>query len=162
STLRSVTSRSNNNPLPTGMGLASWLLGVATTGSGIQLAGPASLQRYHGAYIQDSYKVSPKLTLNYGVRWAFAPPRCERTDRQFYWDDTYVWPWTPTAGWSWDQVLQQVGANPSTTPTPAWLNGGIRGRLALMGTSDYPGRFSNQSHADHLSPRFGLAYEFLP
>ena len=95
-TLRSVTSRSNSNPIPTGMGFASWLLGVTTTGSGIQLAGPASLQPYHGAYIQDSYKVTSKLTLNYGVRWDFEPPRAERHDRQFYWDENYQWPWTPS------------------------------------------------------------------
>jgi hypothetical protein len=162
STLRSVTSRSINNPLPTGMGWASWLLGVTTTGSGIQLAGPASLQRYHGAYIQDSYKVTSKLTLNYGVRWDFEPPRSERHDRQFYWDDSYVWPWTPSAGWSWSSVLQKVGADPSTTPTPAWITNGIRGRLALMGTNDYPGRYSNASHPFHFSPRAGVAYEFLP
>ena len=78
------------------MGFASWLLGVTTTGSGIQLAGPASLQPYHGAYFQDSYKVTSKLTLNYGVRWDFEPPRAERHDRQFYWDENYQWPWTPS------------------------------------------------------------------
>jgi hypothetical protein len=161
-TLRSVTSRSNSNPIPTGMGFASWLLGVTTTGSGIQLAGPASLQPYHGVYFQDSYKVTSKLTLNYGVRWDFEPPRAERHDRQFYWDENYQWPWTPAAGWSWNGVLQQAGVNPATTPTPAWISNGIRGRLALMGTNDYPGRYSTQTHPDHLSPRFGVAYQFLP
>src|SRR5262249_33613795 len=45
-TLRSVTSQSYANPAPTGMGFASWLLGAVTTGSGVQFAGPASLQRY--------------------------------------------------------------------------------------------------------------------
>jgi hypothetical protein len=162
STLRSVTSQSNNNPIPTGMGFASWLLGAATTGSGTQFAGPASLQPYHGAYIQDAFKATTKLTLNYGVRWDFEPPRTERYNRQFYWDENYVWPWTPSPGWSWNQALQQAGVSPSAAPTPAWITNGIRGRLALMGTPGYPGRASTETHPYHFSPRFGIAYEFMP
>ena len=84
-TLRSVTSRSNSNPIPTGMGFASWLLGVTTTGSG-------SVSRSHPCAISWNLssrllQVTSKLTLNYGVRWDFEPPRAERQDRQFYWDE---------------------------------------------------------------------------
>src|SRR5206468_12377337 len=28
-----------------------------------------AFKTYHGAYAQDSWRVSPKLTLNYGLRW---------------------------------------------------------------------------------------------
>ncbi len=77
-------------------------------------------------------KVSPRLTLNLGVRWDFEPPRTERYDRQIYWDSTYKWPWTPTPGWSWDLVRQQAGLNKATTPEPQWITKGIYGRAALV------------------------------
>lgn len=162
STLRSATSQSYNSPPPTGSGYASWLLGIATTGSGSQYAGAASLQTYHGLYMQDAFRVNRRLTLSYGVRWDFEPPRVERYDRQFFWDESYKWPWTPAAGWSWNQVMAQAGVNPANTPQPIWLTKGVVGRAALIGTKDYPSRQSSESHPAHLSPRFGLAYEFLP
>jgi hypothetical protein len=162
STQRSVTSQYYDQPQSTGSGLASWLLGVVTTGSGTQLAGPASLQPYHGAYIQDDYKVSSRLTLNLGVRWDFEPPRTERFDRQIYWDSTYKWPWTPTPGWSWDLVLQQAGLAKGSTPEPEWITKGIYGRAALVGGKDYPGRISQETYPFNFAPRFGAAFQITP
>ena len=136
------------------MGFASWLLGAATTGSGIQLAGPASLQPYHGAYIQDSYKVTSKLTLNYGVRWDFEPPRSERHDRQFYWDENYVWPWTPTAGWSWNEAMQ-TGRRGSGDYADAALDHRRHPRPACFDGDHGLSREDPRpkSHPDHFSPR---------
>ena len=115
---QSGTSQSYLNPGLSGYSFASWLLGEVSQASGNQYGGPASLQPYWGAYAEDSYKVTPKLTVTYGVRWDFEPPRSERFDRQYYWDENYKWSISPDAGWSWNQVLQQAGLNPSTTPTP--------------------------------------------
>lgn len=159
---QSGTSQSYLSPGLTGYGFASWLLGEVNQASGNQYGGPASLQRYWGAYAQDSYKVNRKLTVNYGVRWDFEPPRSERFNRQYYWDENYKWGITPNAGWSWNQVLQQAGLNPANTPTPLWMTNGILGRLALVNTSDYPGTVSQATHANHFSPHTGIAYQLLP
>lgn len=159
---QSGTSQSYLNPGLSGYGFASWLLGEVNQASGNQYGGPASLQPYWGAYAQDSWKITPKLTLSYGVRWDFEPPRSERFDRQYYWDPNYKWPITPDAGWSWAQVLQQAGVNPSSAPTPYWITNGITGRLALINTQSYPGTISQATHADHFAPRLGLAWDFLP
>jgi hypothetical protein len=35
-------------------------------------------QHVHSLYIQDDYRMTPKLTLNLGLRWEFATPRWER------------------------------------------------------------------------------------
>ena len=159
---QSGTSQSYLNPGLSGYSFASWLLGEVSQASGNQYGGPASLQPYWGAYAEDSYKVTPKLTLTYGVRWDFEPPRSERYNRQYYWDENYKWSITPDTGWSWNQVLQQAGLNPATTPTPTWMTSGILGRLALVNTTDYPGTTSQATHADHFSPHTGVAYQFLP
>jgi hypothetical protein len=159
---QSGTSQSYINPGLSGYSFASWLLGKVNQASGNQYGGPASLQPYWGAYAQDSYKITPKLTVNYGVRWDFEPPRSERFNRQYYWDEDYKWSMAPNASWSWNEVVQQAGLNPSTTPEPLWMTNGILGRLALVDTDDYPGTTSQESHPTHFSPHTGIAYQFLP
>ena len=156
---QSGTSQSYLNPGLSGYGFASWLLGEVNQASGNQYGGPASLQTYWGSYAEDSYKVNSKLTLTYGVRWDFEPPRSERYDRQYYWDENYKWNIQPNTGWSWNQVVTQAGLNPATTPEPLWMTNGILGRLALINTQDYPGTQSQASHPDHFSPHTGIAYQ---
>jgi hypothetical protein len=156
---RRPTALYQNDTMGTGSGFASWLMGIATWGSGTQLAGPASLQTYWGSYLQDDIKVSTRLTVNLGVRWDFEPARTERFDRQVAWDPDYKWDWTPNPGWSWDKVLQQAGAQ---FPAPAWVTSGVKGRMAMMGTPEYPMRTWQDVYHRHFGPRLGLAYEVLP
>ncbi len=142
-----------------GMGFASWLLGRANWGQGTQMAGPASLQPYHGAYLQDDIKLTPKLTVNAGVRWDFEPPRTERFDRQIVWDENYKWNWQPNPGWSWANVQKQAGV---TFAQPSWMTNGITGRAARLGTAEYPMRSLQQEYPRHFGPRIGVAYQFMP
>ncbi|MCC6587226.1 MAG: TonB-dependent receptor [Bryobacterales bacterium] len=157
-TERRVTSQYYDNPV-TGHPMASFLLGIASWGQGVQVAGPASLQTYQGAYIQDDFKVTRKLTLNLGVRWDYEPPRTERFDRQIYWDPSYKWNMQPNAGWSWDAAQREAGIN---FAAPDWISKGIYGRAALMGTQDYPGRTLQKTYSYNLAPRIGFAYQVLP
>jgi len=160
STQRSVTSQYFDTPT-TGSGFASFLLGDVIWGQGTQFAGPASLQTYHGAYVQDDIKLTSKLTLNAGVRWDFEPPRTERFDRQIFWDKNYQWPVTPSPGWSWDLVQQAAGV--TNAPKPGWLTQGYElGRVAMLGTKEYPGRQSQATYGRHFAPRLGVAWQFLP
>lgn len=158
---RPVTQMNALNFDGSGSGYASFLLGLTTWGGGNQYGGPASLQTYHAAYIQDDIKVSRKLTINAGLRWDFEPPRTERTNRQIFWDSRYVWDARPAAGWSWDKVLQQAGVTGSV-PQPLWMTQGFLGRPALMGSDAYPERTIQQDYPFHFSPRFGLAYQIRP
>jgi hypothetical protein len=159
STQRSVTSQFFDAPAPTGTGFAAFLLGAVTGGSGTQLAGPASLQPYHGAYLQDDIKLSSRLTVNLGIRWDYEPPRTERFDRQIFWDKSYVWPWKPNADWSWSLVQQQADV---TVGPPDWLTKGFTGRVAMVGTPQYPGRTTQEAFKDHFGPRAGVAWQILP
>lgn len=160
STVRSLTSQYYDSPVNgSGSGFAGWLLGGVGGGSGTQLAGPASLQTYHGAYIQDDFKVTRKFTLNAGVRWDFEPPRTERYNRQTFWDNNYKWPIQTDPGWSWSQVQQIAGI---TNPAPDWVANGQMGRAALMGTPDYPMRTMQETQPYHFGPRIGFAWQVAP
>jgi hypothetical protein len=157
-TERRVTSQFYDNPA-TGHPMASFLLGTATWGQGTQIAGPASAQAYQGAYVQDDWKVTPKLTLNLGVRWDYEPPRTERFDRQIFWDPTYKWDIQPNPGWSWEQAQREAGIS---FAAPEWISKGIYGRAALMDTQEYPGRTLQKKYPFNFAPRLGLAYQVVP
>jgi hypothetical protein len=68
----------------TGAGYASYLLGAVDSASMNSLYVFRTSQGAFGSYIQDQWRVTPKLTLNYGVRWdLFVPtPRHGRQDWQ--------------------------------------------------------------------------------
>lgn len=69
-----------------GNGLAAMLIGW-TTGSEFQIEPKAfSRSAYWGIYFQDDWKVSRKLTLNFGLRYDVDVPRWEIQDRYSYWD----------------------------------------------------------------------------
>ena len=54
----------------TGLGLADFLLGKAVSwAQGNVQSYLYNRQTYFGAYVQDSWKAAPRLTVNYGVRW---------------------------------------------------------------------------------------------
>jgi Carboxypeptidase regulatory-like domain/TonB dependent receptor-like, beta-barrel/TonB-dependent Receptor Plug Domain len=45
-------------------------------------------QHVHALYVQDDFRVTPKLTLNLGLRWEFATPRWERDNQLSNFDPT--------------------------------------------------------------------------
>ncbi|HXH48128.1 MAG TPA: TonB-dependent receptor, partial [Terriglobia bacterium] len=66
----------------TGHAFASFLLGGARSAShNIHGITSAFRQPYHEFYVSDDWKVTPKLTVNYGLRWGIIPPFFERTGR---------------------------------------------------------------------------------
>src|SRR6202030_2573098 len=53
-----------------GMGLADFMLGKAVTwAQGNVQSYLYNRQQYVGVYAQDSWKITPRLSLNYGLRW---------------------------------------------------------------------------------------------
>jgi hypothetical protein len=66
---------SNNNPLNSNNGMANMLLGNATTTSqtNVYAFGAFHMFQYEG-YGQDTWKITPKLTLDYGLRYQILGP----------------------------------------------------------------------------------------
>ena len=70
-----------SNPSPVGQGFASFLLGVPNDSS-MSVTSPFSADyKWFGLFVQDDWKVTPKLTLNLGFRWEVELPTTERYNR---------------------------------------------------------------------------------
>jgi len=66
--------------------LADFLLGLRSEYQLVSYTEAHFRQRMDFAYVQDDFKVSPKLTLNIGVRYEFATPVYERDNHQANYD----------------------------------------------------------------------------
>jgi len=71
-----------------GAGLATYLLGYPSTGNISTPALVAGQQLYPAIFINDDWHITPKLTLNIGLRWEHSGPWTERFDRLSYFDPT--------------------------------------------------------------------------
>jgi hypothetical protein len=121
------------NPL-TGVGgnsVASLLLGYASSANISTPSLVAGQQLYAGLYANDSWHVSPKLTLTLGVRWEYDGPWTERYNRQSYFATQAVNPVTP----------------------------GYLGAEELVQSAGYPYRSNVLPDWHQFSPRVGLAYQ---
>ncbi|HEV2273319.1 MAG TPA: carboxypeptidase regulatory-like domain-containing protein [Acidobacteriaceae bacterium] len=85
-----------NNPLDAqgGSGLASLLMGLMANGNsaganrGFYLAPPYLTSYEHGAYVQDDWKASRRLTVNLGLRWDLFTPATEKNNGMTNFDMT--------------------------------------------------------------------------
>lgn len=124
-----------SNPLSpgnTGYAFASYLLGTPASGSVAGAARTFQQLYYQGYYLADSYRVTNKLTLNFGVRLDVIGSFSERYDRIVAFD--------PTAT---DPVGQRTGLN-------------LKGQLELVNSPAYPSR--NQLGSAKLAPAPRLGY----
>lgn len=93
-------------PAGTGFGMATFLLGEVTSGQ-LQIPPFYSFQSWtNGSFVQDDWKVTPRLTLNLGLRYDLASSPTERWDRHSNFDPFLTNPETRLPG-----VLQYSGVD---------------------------------------------------
>lgn len=82
----SVTSSIIGNPF------ASFLLGIPDKTQLDTTLAPDSdgIAHSFAFYVQDDWKVTPRLTLNYGLRWEYHPMFWDRLENATNWDPNYV------------------------------------------------------------------------
>jgi hypothetical protein len=122
-------------PAGTGVGFASFMLGFGASGN-VVTPSPYSYRNYYaGVYASDTWQVSKKLTVNYGVRWELPFPFVERYDRF--------------------TVLLPNAPNPiaSAAGIPNLI-----GRLGLVNSPDNASRHAAATHMALFAPRVGFAY----
>jgi len=122
------------NGSETGNDFADYLIGA--TGSFVQESELyiSEYKKYVGIYGQDSWRVTPSLTVNYGLRWDYIPSWTEVSNQK----STYA-------------VGQQSSIFP-TAPTGILYPGDT-----IPGYGKIPNTIA-RTPKDNLSPRLGLAY----
>ncbi|MFN7936428.1 MAG: TonB-dependent receptor [Bryobacteraceae bacterium] len=110
-----------------GFGLAALLLGWTNTAQ-VFVTGAHARTNYYGFFIQDDWKIAPRLTLNVGLRYDLEEPRWEKNNGQNQFDPIAINPVSGTPG-----IITYSGRD---------------------GLSKYAHRFDK----NNFGPRFGFAY----
>jgi hypothetical protein len=118
-----------------GNAFASYMLGVPYQGSFQEPAISKGVIWYGGLYAADSFRLTPKLTLNAGVRWE-QPGSFKETHGS----------------------LETLIVNLPTTGLPMVNGKALTGGLALTNSSQYGSKDWQALHWDLFSPRAGFAY----
>lgn len=120
----------------TGATAADMLLGYPTTGSLVVPTQLAITSQYNAFYAQDDYRVTPKLTLNLGLRYEHEPGVSERHNRY------------------------SVGFDRTAAYTVAGSSVPAVGGIEFAGQGHY-GTSTGQT-VNKISPRAGFAYGITP
>ncbi|MGA2985921.1 MAG: TonB-dependent receptor [Terriglobia bacterium] len=143
----------NLSPYPdTGSGFAEMLLGTFYGDDNELNRGFFYFRQTQvGTYVNDKIKVSPRLTLNLGLRWDYWTPYSEARNR-------LALPYEPEQQF---EVLTPGNVNMTQLGVPAsalaaWAGVGLK--WATANSAGYPSALFSQVHHD-FGPRVGVAYQ---
>src|SRR3984885_9820842 len=147
---------SNENPFNSNSGIGNTLLGNYTTvsQSNIFAYGHFHFFQYEG-YVQDTWKVSPRLTLDYGLRYEFIGPTYTVSPYHAYY-------FSPSAYNGTDAVTINTASNiPGQAPTQGSIipgSGNPYNGMVKEGTPGFPKGGLN-FRCNNFGPRLGFAYD---
>jgi hypothetical protein len=140
--------------------MAAFLMGLNDRADTVGATTRAMAFNYHAAYIQDDFKVTPRLTLNLGLRWDMETPVTERGDKLYFWDPDAPPPFKMKAGYNFAAEVTKAGLNPASVKTPAWATAGfLNGAARIANTPEFPSRHGTSYNWKQFAPRFGFAYQ---
>ena len=125
-----------------GSGLASWLLGMPTSGAVNINMYPIYMFPYYSPWLQYDWKVRSNLTLNLGIRWDANLPPTERYDRM-------------NRGFD-ENVISPVDSMFDHSKYP-YMNYPIRGGLLFAGVNGLPAKAADPYY-NTVQPRIGVAW----
>jgi len=135
-----------------GQGLASMLFGIPTAGTINNNASSAQQSGYWGFFVQDDWRITPRFTLNIGLRYEYEAPVNERYNRSIAaFDFTTANP-----------VSQQALANYARAPIPEVPVSAFRTLGGLLFAGGGSGTKTSLWGADrnNFAPRIGIAWQW--
>lgn len=142
----------DNSPAsPIGMGLASLLYGLPTGGNVSVNASRAQSGRFSALFFQDDYRIHPRLTMNFGLRWEYESPLVERYNRTIRNFD-FVTPSPISAA-----ALAAYAAQPIPEVPVSQFQ--TIGGLTFAGVGGNPRAVWN-GDKNNFAPRIGLAFQW--
>ena len=140
-----------SSPGSIGQSVAALLLGLPSSSSNVaRSASYAEQSNSWGFFVQDDWKVTPKLTANLGLRYEFEQPLHERYNRSVLgFDPTYVQPFSAAA--------QAIYSKAPLAELPA-AQFAAKGGLTFAGINGNPNGLYNTPKTEFM-PRIGLAYQ---
>jgi hypothetical protein len=141
-----------NSPGSIGQSVAALLLGLPSSSSSVtRSADYAEQSNSWGLFVQDDWKVSPRLTLNLGLRYEFEQPLHERYNKSVLgFDPAYVQPFSA-------QAAASFAANTASQITQISTIRALGG-LNFAGVGGNPTGLYNTPKTQFM-PRFGLAWQ---
>jgi hypothetical protein len=110
-------------------------------------------KNYYGTYINDDWKVNPKLTVNLGLRWDFFGLVYDHYGKQA----NFVPSGAPTGG---PMYILPAGTNPANLSS-SFTNLLAADGITLAITNKY-GKGLGNSQKSNFAPRIGFAYQVTP
>jgi len=141
----------------TGYSVASLLLGLPQSGDITNDPSYITTSQYIAFYGQDDWKISPKFTLNYGLRYDYEIPRVEQNNQMVFWNPIAPSPLQGTAYQS--QINSVVSTNGESCP---YCNS-LTGAMTIVGTQGAQyGRRQGPVQKSDFGPRLGMAWNPTP
>ena len=138
-----------------GQSVAALLLGLPDSGSITRQSDYVEQSGSWGFFFQDDWKVTPKLTMNMGLRYEVETPLHERFNRSALgFETTYKQPISAAAQAAYSNIYPNIaGGFPQLPPSAFTLNGG----MTFAGLNGNNGNLYN-APKNVFMPRLGIAY----
>ncbi len=146
---RGPLDNSTGAPGSLGQSFAAFLLGLPGSGTVTRAASYDEASSTYGLFVQDDWKVTPRLTLNLGLRYEYETALAEADNRSVRgFDASAVQPFEAAA---------RAALNPAATGVPL-DQFHVRGGLTFAGVAGEPSGLYH-SPGTNLMPRLGATYK---